>query len=440
MSDVHRPTSPTLHLTVLVLVAILIAIVAGASVAKTEIIARGQGRAVPVSRVQTVQPQTAGRIKGIEVRNGEAVERNQPLVRLAATDAEARLDALRLAYHREERRMGAAKAALVALDGDPMNAPSRAIELYQEAIGDDAHAVESSEPLQRDLMEAELEGLSDALRKLDADAERLERRSEALRAQVEALGAQKELTSVRLERASTLAASGSGTQAAVDEAESADRTLDRQIIAAEREVDEALAEADGLNVERDRLVSEVRRRQAELLEAAEAERARLKQDMRAAEQELADRTVRAPRAGRVAELAVFTVGGRVADGEKLMTIVPVDEAIEIEASVSNRDVGFVKAGQRAFLKFDAFPFERYGIVRGTVRQVASDARREEATGEWVYPVEVELDRPYVEAAGQRFPVQPGMTATIDVVTGERRYISYVFEPIIRAIEESFTER
>ena len=443
MSDptgIHRPPSPTWHLTAFVLLAIIAAIVTAASVFKTEIIARGQGRAVPISRVQTVQPQTAGRIEAINVRNGDAVEANDVIIQLATTDMEARLEGLRLALRREERRKIAADAALSAIEADPMAADRLALASYDDALEEADRLASDEDGLQRALLEADLIGLADALRKLDADREQLARRTEALGAQVESLRAQKDGTAARLERTAALAESDNATPAALDDIRSQDQALDRQIIAAERQVAESQAEADGLPIERDRLVSDMRRRQAEALEAAEAEHARLTQEVRAATQELEDRTIRAPRDGRVTDLAVFTVGGRVADGEKLMTIVPVDERIEIGATVSNRDVGFVVPGQRAFLKFDAFPFERYGIVRGTVRQVASDARREEATNEWVYPIEVDLDRPFVEAAGQRLLVQPGMTATIDVVTGERRYISYVFEPIIRAVEESFTER
>ena len=435
MSDkVGHPSSPTAHVTVAVLVTLIVSIVVGASVAKTEIVARGLGRAVPASRVQLVQPQVAGRIASIEVAPGDAVEEGQPLVRLVTTDAEARREALRGELAREERRVAAARAALAALGADPAAAAERAAAAFDRAVPG------ARDALQRELMLAEMAELADGLRALDAEAERVARGVEALEAQADALRAQEELASLRLARAASLRDRGAGTQAALEEAESAERSMTRQIAAAERGVDERRAELAAVAVERERLAAAARRRQAELLEGAEAERARLAQEVRTAEQDLADRVIRAPRSGRVADMAVFTVGGRVAEGERLMTVVPLAERLLIEAAISNRDVGFVETGQTAQVKLDAFPFERYGAVDGRVAAVASDARRDEATGGWVYPIELELADPFVLAAGRRLPIQPGMTVTVDIAVGERRYISFVFEPVIRAVSESFTEQ
>lgn len=436
MTEVSRAASPTAHITAAVLVTLLITIVTGTSVARTEIIAKGQGRVVPASRVQAVQPQVSGRIATIEVLPGDAVAEGQPLVKLATTDAEAGVEGLRLALAREVRRIVAARAALAATEAkDSFGILDNAQAVFDRATPDDGAG-----NLQRELLTTEIVELTDGLAALDADALRVGQGVAALTAQVEALRAEETLASTRLNRAVLLRDRGAGTQATLEEAEAAERVVTRQIVAAERAVDERRAEGAALTVERDRMLSAMRQRQAERLEAAEAERARLTQELRVAEQDLADRTIRAPRAGRVADLAVFTVGGRVEAGERLMTIVPEGEELIIEAAISNRDVGFVKVGQVAQVQFDAFPFERYGAVAGRIVSVASDARREEITGTWNYPIEVRLTASYVEAAGQRLPVQPGMTATVNAVTGNRRYISFVFEPIIAALAESFTER
>ena len=128
--EVGHPSSPTAHVTAAVLVTLIASIVVGASVAETEIVARGLGRAVPASRVQLVQPQVAGRIAAIEVAPGDAVEEGQPLVRLVTTDAEA----LRGELAREERRVAAARAALAALGADPAAPAERAAAAFDRAV------------------------------------------------------------------------------------------------------------------------------------------------------------------------------------------------------------------------------------------------------------------------------------------------------------------
>lgn len=435
MTSERPASSPTAHVTALVLIGLLVAIVVGATVARTEIIAKAPGRVVPASRVQTVQTLVAGRIASIAVASGEAVSEGQPLVLLATTDAEVRLEALRLDAARTARRIAAARAALAAIGRDPARLAQEALSRFDAAIPD-----APAESLQREVLGAEMDELRDSLVALDAEEARIDEGIAALEAQADALRAEADLARVTRDRAVTLLDRGTTTQAALDEAEASERALARQVVAAERAVDERAAERATLAIERERLISTARRVQAERLEAAEAERARLAQELRAAEQELGDRVIRAPRAGRVADLAVFTVGGRVEAGEQLMTIVPDGEELIVEAAVSNRDVGFVAVGQRAQIQFDAFPFERYGALDGEIVAVALDAQREDSTGAWVYPVEVRLTDPFVEAAGRRLDVQPGMTATVNAVTGERRYIAFVFEPIIAALAESFTER
>lgn len=430
-----RHASPTAHLTAFVLVSLIAAIVIGATVAKTEIIAKAPGRVVPASRVQTVQPLVAGRVASIEVASGDAVTEGQPLLRLVTTDAEARVEALHLAEARERRRIAAARAALEAMRREPSAMISEALARFDAALPDAAAG-----PLQREVLAAEMTELSDGLAAIEANGRRIAEGIAALTAQADALRTEAALAVVSRDRATTLSERGAGTQAALEDAEASERVLSRQVVAAERAVGEREAERAALVIERARLMSAARRRQAERLEEAEAERARLVQELRAAEQDLADRVVRAPRTGRIADLAVFTVGGRVEAGERLMTVVPDAEALIVEADISNRDVGFVVAGQDAQVQLDAFPFERYGAVDGQIVSVASDARRDEATGAWVYPIEIHLVAPYVEAAGRKFDIQPGMTATVNALTGERRYIAFVFEPIIAALAESFTER
>src|SRR5262249_28219632 len=106
---------------------------------------------------------------------------------------------------------------------------------------------------------------------------------------------------------------------------------------------------------------------------AQVKVAQLFEDLAKANQKIEEKTLRAPVDGKVQQLAVFTVGGVATAAQPVMVIVPADSRLEIEAMVSNRDIGFVEPGQPAEIKVDTFDFTRFGLLRGIVLNVSKDA-------------------------------------------------------------------
>ena len=111
----------------------------------------------------------------------------------------------------------------------------------------------------------------------------------------------------------------------------------------------------------------------------------------------------------------------------------------MEAMVLNRDIGFIAPGQSVVIKLDAFPFTRYGTLAGTVAAVGADAVRNEQLGP-VYPVRVGIGRNSIRVHEQAARLSPGMSASIQIRTGERRIIDYLLSPLARAADESLRER
>ena len=143
--------------------------------------------------------------------------------------------------------------------------------------------------------------------------------------------------------------------------------------------------------------------------------------------------------GTVTNLAAWTVGGVVKPGDTILSVVPLSATPEIEAMVLNKDVGFVRAGQRVTVKLDAFPFTRYGTVEGEVTNVSRDANQDEKQG-LIYPVRVRLDASTIAVDGKPVAIAPGMAVSAEIITGERRVIEYVLSPILRYRHESARER
>ena len=122
-----------------------------------------------------------------------------------------------------------------------------------------------------------------------------------------------------------------------------------------------------------------------------------------------------------------------------MVVVPEGVELEVEGRLANRDVGFVREGQEAVVKLEAFPFTRYGTLHDRVVRVSADSVGDERQG-LAYALRVALDDQYLEAGDGRVRLSPGMAAAIEVRTGERRLISFFLEPLLRYRHESLRER
>ncbi|MGF6472900.1 hemolysin D [Paraburkholderia youngii] len=143
--------------------------------------------------------------------------------------------------------------------------------------------------------------------------------------------------------------------------------------------------------------------------------------------------------GTVQQLAVHTVGGVVQAAQPLMKIVPTKSKVEVEAFIENKDVGFIREGQSAVVKIDAFEYRKYGTVAARVTHVSHDAIKDEKRG-LIYSVRVTLDRSTMEIDGRSVALTPGMGVSVEIKTGTRRVIEYVLSPLIQESRESFHER
>ena len=171
-------------------------------------------------------------------------------------------------------------------------------------------------------------------------------------------------------------------------------------------------------------------------------------------------TLTAPVDGTVQQLAVHTEGGVVTPAQVLMSIVPADSHLEIEAMVSNRDIGFVHAGQEVHVKVDTFNFTKYGLLHGEVISVSQDSvlrdkadksgdkqvigaenETSEPKGqELLYAARVALDQTQMQVDDEVVNLIPGMAVTVEIKTGSRHIISYLLSPLQTHMHQSLHER
>ncbi len=150
---------------------------------------------------------------------------------------------------------------------------------------------------------------------------------------------------------------------------------------------------------------------------------------------------KSPVRGVVKEIDVMTIGGIVPQNGKLMTIVPLDEQLLIEARISPRDIAFIYPGQEALVKITAYDYSIYGGLKGKVTTISPDTLRDEVKqDQFYYRVYIRTDSDQLSnKAGKTFSITPGMVATVDIRTGEKTVLDYLIKPFNKA-QEALRER
>ena len=237
----------------------------------------------------------------------------------------------------------------------------------------------------------------------------------------------------------------------------------------------ALASDQGQLIETDAALKEVQSEKAKTVsqfiadnenKLAEASRKadEARQALAKATARLARTKLYAPIDGVVQQSAVTTIGQVVTTGQQLIVVTPDAAKLQVEALVANLDIGFIKLGQDAAIKVDAFPFTRFGVLKGKVAKIASGAIAEQdakralanataaanapqalptAPGQpesFVFPVTIALDETAMKIDNAVIPLTPGMTVTVEIKTNSRRVIDYLLSPLARIASEALRER
>ena len=370
----HRSHHTILWVSVLV----ILAFIGWAAWAEIDEVTRGEGRVIPLSRMQTIQSLEGGILAELLVARGERVEPGQPLLRLDDTrfrsafrETESRIDVLRAAIARLEAEVG---------EREGVNFPAGI-----DADGELARA-------ERQLFRARRERLREAERSINEEI-RIARRQLDLIAPLVKRRSVSEMEALRLEQ--TIAAH-------------AGRLAELR----NGYVQEAYTE----------------------LSAKQAELAALEQTLLQRRDQLQRTEILSPVHGRINEILVNTVGGVIQPGEPIMEVTPVEDQLLIEARVRPQDVAFVAPGMPASVKITAYDYSIYGDLDGVVEQISEDTiEADTARGkEAFYLVLIRTERAQLERKGEVLPIRPGMVAQVDIQTGKRTLLSYLLKPIIKA--------
>ena len=289
------------------------------------------------------------------------------------------------------------------------------------------------------MLRAEWDDLRARLDRLDAEADRRRAERDTALASATRLAAALPLAERREDDLRALAGEGFASTHAWE-----DRRRERVDLSGElatqqarsRETDAALSET---RATRAALIAEVRQRWHATREQAAARLAQIEAEHRKAGRREQLTRLLAPVDGTVQQLAIHTPGGIVTEAQALMVIVPDDAPVTAEVMLENKDIGFVRVGDAAAVKLEAFPFTRHGTLPATVTRVSPDAIDHEQLGPR-FAATLTLAARDIEIDGQRVPLRPGMALSAEVRTGSRRVIGFLLSPLERVRSESLQER
>ncbi|HFV9236846.1 MULTISPECIES: HlyD family type I secretion periplasmic adaptor subunit [Enterobacter] len=383
-SRLKEPRLPRASLVAWSLFALLAVFITWASLFKLDEVTTGSGKVIPSSHEQVIQSLEGGIIHSLMVREGDIVERGQQLAQLDRTKTES-------SVLESESRLNAALATAARLKAE-VNDTELA---FPEELDDDVELVKQETAL----YQSRRESLEKGLAGLRQGAELVQRELSLTRPLV-TQGAASKVEVLRLERQK-------------NELENKITEMKNQYYVRARE---ELAKANA-EIEAQRSV------------------------MKGREDSLTRLTFNAPVRGIVKDIDVTTVGGVIPPNGKLMSLVPLDDQMVVEAKISPRDVAFIHPGQKALVKITAYDYSIYGGLEGEVTMISPDTLQDEVKRDvYYYRVYIRTDSNHLtNKQGQEFPVFPGMIATVDIKTGSKTILDYLLKPLNKA-KEALRER
>jgi len=422
------PMHPAPRVAMVVIAALLTMAVAWACFGKIDIVATAKGKIVPTGEVKTIQSQDTAVVTAIHVVDGQQVKRGQPLLDLDATDAQTNAAHAQsdLSATRIEAMRG--RAMLEAIDqGRP------------PTLASDPDLSPAATTAERHVLDGEYADYQSTVREMDADIAQNAATVHEDDAQIQKLAGTLPIEQTKEKDYAELIVKGYVGKHDYYNEQQAVIQLQQDLAAERAKRTETEATLDASRRKRDAYVAQTRRTWLEKIHDDDAKAAGLMQDLTKAQQRGRLMRLLAPVDGTVQQLAVHTVGGVVTPAQVIMTLVPDQGSLIVEADIDNQDIGFIKNGQKAEVKVETFPFTRYGTLHGTVVQVSNDAKQDDKKN-WVFTAQVALAQSTMQIEEREIRLTPGMTVTAEIKTGQRRIIGYLLSPLMQHARESLHER
>ena len=414
------------RLTIWAIIGFFVFLMLWANFAVIDEVTKGDGKAIPSSKIQKIQNLEGGIVAELFVKEGQIVEAGAPLIRLDDTRFASNVgetEADRLSMLLRVERLSA------EVDDRPLNFPADVLK----AVPGQAQSEESLYISRRQQLHDEIGGLQEQLIQRQQELREFTSKQAQYRQQLSlqrqeinmseplvAQGAVSPVEVLRLKRAEVETRGQlDATTLAIPRAESAIKEVQRKI---------------------DETRGKFRSEALTQLNEARTDLNKAQATGKALEDRVSRTLVTSPVRGIVNKLLVNTIGGVIQPGSDLVEIVPLDDTLLVEAKVRPQDIAFLHPGQEATVKFTAYDYTIYGGLKAKLEQIGADTITDEDKKTTYYIIKLRTDRSHLGSDEKPLLIIPGMVASVDIITGKKTVLSYLLKPIIRARAEALHER
>jgi HlyD family secretion protein len=384
----------------------------------------------PDSSLNTIQHLEGGIVQEIMVTEGDRVEKGDLLMRLSPVQAQASFSA----RERQWRRFEAERLRLEALEIDAENLtfPPELTSLTDPDFQAFLANQQAQFTVQRQGLSERQAILGRRIGQLDQEVAAIERENEGLREQLEIVSEEMADKAQLLEqnlirKPELLALRRLASQ------------LKSQIASNEATIARAAQKAEEIELQILSLKTDLQDTLAKDLVRVNSELAQLEESMTSSRDVFRRTEIFAPVSGRVHNLRFETIGGIVRPGERILDIVPAEDALVIEARLSPNDIDVVAVGQVARVHLTPYSARTMAPLEGHLVRISPDAKVDEATRESYYAVRIEVDPDMLERMATNVEMTPGMPAEVFILTGEQSLFSYMATPVTSSFRRAFRE-
>lgn len=424
-ASIHRKGHSMAYLLSFAVFMMIIAFLVWAGYAVLDEVTRGMGQAIPSQQVQVIQNLEGGILETILVAEGQIVEKGDVLVRLDNTVASSHY---RDAFAKSIEHM----AAIARLTAQVNNI---AISFPQEVLDHDPQITKE----QINLFEAHKNQLSLELKILRSEYNQKIQEIEEIKGKRTELSKSLKLASEQKKIAEPLMKKGLYSRVEFIK-------LDRDVVGLQGQINALKLSLPRLKNAANEAQERMAQRRAEASSMAYEEISRrrielnsLKQTIAAGQDRVTRTDVRSPVRGTVKQIIINTIGGVIRPGEPILEIVPLDDTLLFEVQIRPADIAFLYPGQKAKIKITAYDFSIYGGMEGVVEQISADTIIDER-GNSYYKVKLRTETNAILHHGTQLPIIPGMTASVDILTGKKSVLDYLMKPILKASQNALRER
>ncbi|MFZ3406976.1 HlyD family type I secretion periplasmic adaptor subunit [Vibrio chagasii] len=417
-------TARTLALATWSVALCVIAFVTWSVVTQVDEIAKAKGAVIPEGEKQVLQSAIGGKLKQILVKEGQLVEKGQPLVEFDATFQRTALEELK---SQQVTLLASIERMNALLDNREPNFGEFEID-FPEIVSQQKAQLNAQKGLyyqKRIVLEKDSEQIAEQLRVVEKSLPSYDKELSATKQELNILEKGYKAGNISRLRVLEMRQKLASIEQKIEEARGKKSVLIKQADSNEQKIEQLLAEAKAK-------VSDDRSKAVSDLSALNAR-------VRSSQAKLTNTMLVSPLQGLVQSLPSTQNGGVIQPGGTVVEIVPVGGKADFKARLSPRDIGFVNVGQPTRIKIDAFDYSRFGALKGEVESISPTTSQSER-GEIYYEVVVSVDTPYFRDNPESFSILPGMTGEVDITTGEKSVFQYLWKPIYTNISVAFGER